>query len=1796
VDNTAKATGSAPDDSAIESNESSAELTATADPALTLAKSADKTTLVAGQTVTYSFLVTNSGNVTVKALTINDLTFTGSGSLSAITCPDTVLAPDDATTCTATYLVTQADVDAGSVANTATASGTDPKDDPVVSNESGVTIQAQQDPALTLLKTADKTTLVAGQTVTYTFDVTNSGNVTVRNLAIREDAFTGSPSISNAQCVATTLDPGASTTCTATYLVTLADVNAGTLGNTATATGVDPNDDPVESNPSSVTLTAVQASALSLEKSADTDTLIADQTITYSFLVTNTGNVTVSGVQINEIAFDGSGSMSSPIYCLATTLDPDASTTCTATYVVSQADVDAGSITNTATASGTDPKDQPVTSNESFVTIDADQRPDISLVKSADPSTELPVVGDDVTYSFVIHNTGNVTLHDVGLTEDAFSGAGAMSAFDCGGVTTLAPGTQVICTATYTVQQADADAGTLTNTATVTGTTPTDGHVADTDSAQVPATPDPALSLLKSADQTVLVEGVTVTYSFLVTNTGNVTIHNVAIAEGTFTGSGTMSAATCPQPILVPGAQETCTAAYVPTQADIDAGSVTNTATATGKAPDGSDVVSPPSSVTLDADQQPSLSLDKSADRTTLVAGQTVTYSFLVTNTGNVTIHGLAIAEGAFTGSGTMTAATCPLTTLAPQATTTCTATYLVTQADVDAGSLHNEATATGKDPTGDDVTSPMDEVTIDADPLPGISLVKSADAVGALPAVGATVTYTFVVTNTGNVTLHDVTVAEDSFSGAGTMSAIDCAGVTTLAPQAQATCHATYVVQQADIDSGLLSNAATATGTDPNDEDVSDADSNQIPQDPNPALTLVKSASIATLVTGGMTYSFLVTNTGNVTIHNVAIAEGAFDGAGTLSAATCPVTTLLPGEHTTCTATYTVLQADVDAGSVTNTATATGTDPTGDDVTSPPGSVTLEADQVPALSLVKAADPTTIQAAGEKIAYSFLVTNTGNVTVDAIAIDEVSFTGSQAMSAIACPVTTLAPAESTTCTATYTANQADMNAGRIDNTAAATGTDPNGDPVRSKTASASVIVDQVPALALVKSADRTALVAGQTVTYSFLVTNVGNVTVTHLSIADDPFTGHGAIAPIHCPVTTLQPGDKTTCTTTYVVTQEDVDAGQVDNTAVASGLDPAGDEVDSQPSSVSIKTDVAAGLTLVKTADEATLTAGTMVTFHFLATNTGNVTITGLTILEGTFTGSGQLSAVTCPVDALAPGASTICGATYLVTQADVDAGSVVNTATASGKDPKGDPVGSKESKVKIDSDPKPSLDLLKTADTTDLVAGKTITYTFAVTNDGNVTVTGLHIDDAKFTGAGKMSDITCTATTLAPKQSTTCTATYVPTQEDVDSGALVNTAVAVGAAPDGSAVTSPESTVTLKTGSVIPSLGLTKTVDASRLTKAGDSLPYTFTVTNTGEVTVTDLFINDPGPVNGSGEMSTVTCEKTTLAPGESTTCTGDYTVTQDDIDANQMLVNVATATGAARFARGTSGEVDSPPAEADAPVPPKPVLTLVKSADVPEVVAGEKITYTFLVTNEGNVTAHDVRIDEGAFTGSGTLSQAVCPTDTLDPGEHMTCTATYTPNQADVNAGGVTNTATASGTTPYGVRFHSKPSTVDLPSNPAPSLGLTKKANLETVKAGQTVTYTFVLTNLGNVTLTDLAVQEVAFSGTGTLSAVKCPVTRLAPDASVTCTATYVVTAADVEAGALDNTATATGKAPDGSKTTSQKAKAHIGATKSETKTPLGGSVVVPAGSGGGTAGVPLVGGGLAVVPVAWRRRLA
>ncbi len=330
---------------------------------------------------------------------------------------------------------------------------------------------------------------------------------------------------------------------------------------------------------------AGDAPSITLVKSADTSDFnnppAEGDTITYHYAITNTGPTTLTNVTLTDpmtdLVLNGG-----PIASLAP--GETDSTTYSATYVLKQADIDHGSLTNTADVEGTDPFGAVVEDKDTVVTP-VTREPSIDLIKEADASavTDPAEVGQEITYSFTVTNTGNVTLTDVILADIL---PGIVWETPGASIDEMAPGAVDTATfkATYVLTQADLDTGKVDNEATVTGGSVV-GEVTDTDDETVPLGQAPSILLEKTVDnsgltQTIGQVGEELEYTFKVTNTGTVTLTNVTINDpllGANQISETISE-------LAPGEEYTFTekGIYAITQADIDAGEVLNTATATG--------------------------------------------------------------------------------------------------------------------------------------------------------------------------------------------------------------------------------------------------------------------------------------------------------------------------------------------------------------------------------------------------------------------------------------------------------------------------------------------------------------------------------------------------------------------------------------------------------------------------------------------------------------------------------------------------------------------------------------------------------------------------------------------------------------------------------------------------------------------------------------------------------------------------------------------------------------------------------------------------------------------------------------------------------------------------------------------------------------------------------------------------------------------------------------------------------------------------------------------------------------
>lgn len=292
-------------------------------------------------------------------------------------------------------------------------------------------------------------------------------------------------------------------------------------------------------------------------------------------------------------------------------------------------------------------------------------------------------------------------------------------------------------------------------------------------------------------------------------------------------------------------------------------------------------------------------------------------------------------------------------------------------------------------------------------------------------------------------------------------------------------------------------------------------------------------------------------------------------------------------------------------------------------------------------------------------------------------------------------------------------------------------------------------------------------------------------------------------------------------------------------------------------------------------------LKAGDKITYEYVLTNGGTIPIENLAVTDP------KIGTVTCPTEPLGPGETVTCTGIYEVQQSDVEAGEINNTAVAAGE-ANGAPVRSNEDSEHVPISLPASLTVDKVPTTPGPYhVGQTVQYTYTVSNTGGVPLHHITISDDKVTG------ITCEPTTIAPANepgnTATCHGSYVITENDGFNGEVINTAVAIGTHDDEEVVSEPDQ-ASILVGAA--RLHLTKRVVSRGPFFTGSAVHYEYTVKNTGPQVLHDIVIQD-------SHVARITCERTTLEPGESTTCRGTYRVRHVDFRAGSVR-NTAQAFG--------------------------------------------------------------------------------------------------------------------------------------------------------------------------------------------------------------------------------------------------------------------------------------------------------
>jgi len=322
-------------------------------------------------------------------------------------------------------------------------------------------------------------------------------------------------------------------------------------------------------------------------------------------------------------------------------------------------------------------------------------------------------------------------------------------------------------------------------------------------------------------------------------------------------------------------------------------------------------------------------------------------------------------------------------------------------------------------------------------------------------------------------------------------------------------------------------------------------------------------------------------------------------------------------------------------------------------------------------------------------------------------------------------------------------------------------------------------------------------------------------------------------------------------------------------------------------------------------------------------------------------------------------------------------------------------------------------------------------------------------------------------------------------------------------------------------------PSIGLLKEVGLSGtgpwtsfLPVSGGQVFYRFTVENTGDVPLSPVSITDD-----TLDVSTCNAAFASITLPVAVAANNNHIVTC-------IVGPVAVVSGSHSNTAFATGTFSGTPHNSGNSTATYATTGLTMAKSVAESffnAAGDLLNYSYVVTNSGFATL------AGPVTVSDNRATASCPALTtvgdfdnfLDPGEMVTCTATYTVTGADVSSGSVTNTASA---TAQGVTSPTDSKTVLLSSAADVSMNKTP-TTIGPYTVGQTITYTLVVANAGPSTATTVQVTDsptnltiTGVSGGG-CAALPCTIASLASGASATITVTATINAA----GAFDNSAT-------------------------------------------------------------------
>jgi hypothetical protein len=1055
IQNTASVTGQDLDGDALEATSNTVSVNIVhAAGTLNVNKMADATSVPHGGTVTYTLDVSYTPGADGSPAQIISVTDAGCDAPPAFAGGDTNannLLDGGETwqyTCAHAVPALHATGEEDPLENIATVTGQDIDGDALSAMSNTVVVDILHDAgSLTVVKIADVSSVRHGQRINYSFAVTYTpgpDGSPAQNVAVSDPQCDTPPMFVGEGGGDTDgdglLDVGEtwSFVCTFDVPAMHSDGEEDSITNTATATAEDLDGDPVTPDTSNTLLIDIlhDAGTLNITKSADATTVPHGGTVNYTLNVRYTPGA--DGSPARNIVVTDAQCVAPPVFSGGDSDDDlrlDAGETwtysCSFTVPLAHSADEEDPILNAAMVTGEDLDGDAVTddtSNTVLVNIVHDAG-SLSVTKSASATTIRH--GETLTYTFeVTYAPGsdgspaqNITIIDPQCDTLAVRTSGDTNANGL-----LDGGEMWILTCNFTVlDHLAGEDDPISNTATVTGQDLDGDAVASgiSNTVLVDLAHDlGTLSVVKEAESLTVAHGGTVNYTLDVTyapGPDGTPAQNVMLVDSRCDAAPTFTGGDADADGLLDGGETwtyICSFAVPATHSAGEEDPIRNAAAAIAQDLDGDPVATESNTVSVDVlHDAGSLSITKSADRTSVEHSQTVTYSFEVRYTPG--------ADGSPARNVMVTDAQCDampglvsgddgdgLLDASETWTFSCSFTVPAGHAAGEEDPIENTATVTATDLDGDAVTpDTSNTLSIDlAHPFGFLAIAKSADA--ASVAHGGTVTYTFHVTfapgDTGlpaqNVAVSDpqCDAMPEFIGGDSNDNDLLEAGETW-----QYRCTFAVPTLHSSGEEDPITNVATVTGQDTAGNAAIPGTSNAVSVNVVHApgtLSVVKSADPTTVTHGGtVTYGFAVTYTPSSDgspAQNIVVSDSHCDAAPAFIDGDTDADNLLDaGETWNYRCTFTVpAHSDSEEDPIVNLATANGQDLDGDALSlATSNSVSVDLEHLPGtLAIVKSANMTSVPHGGA-LTYSFAVTYTPgadglpaqNVAVDHDACDD---------------------------------------------------------------------------------------------------------------------------------------------------------------------------------------------------------------------------------------------------------------------------------------------------------------------------------------------------------------------------------------------------------------------------------------------------------------------------------------------------------------------------------------------------------------------------------------------------------------------------------------------------------------------------------------------------------------------------------------------------------------------------------------------------------------------------------------